>query len=182
MNRVMGRPSLGFRINSVDMLKFRVLGFEFRVVLPIPNGSVDAQRVLASNMGKSMSTIRKFEDLLVWQKARILTKEIYQIGRETSLKKDFALKGQIQRSAGSVMDNIAEGFERDGNKEFCQFLSISKGSIGEVKSQLYRCFDADYINESAFQKLYAEADTISRMIGSLLKKLRDSPYKGKKFK
>lgn len=133
-------------------------------------------------MEKSMATIRKFEDLLVWQKSRLLCTEIYKISYNTQLKSVFALKDQIRRSAGSVMDNIAEGFERDGNKEFCQFLSISKASAGEVKSQLYRCLDATYMDESLFPKLYSEADIISKMTGSLLKKLRESPYKGKKYK
>ncbi len=129
-----------------------------------------------------MATIRKFEDLIVWQKSRYLCKEIYRISSSTQLKRDFALKNQITKTAGSVMDNIAEGFERDGNKEFCQFLSISKGSIGELKSQLYRCFDASYIDEALFQKLYSEADLLANMTGSLIRKLKDSPFTGKKYK
>ena len=85
-----------------------------------------------------MATIKRFEDLEIWQNARKLSKEIIQISVTTDLKNDYRLKDQIKSSAGSIMDNIAEGFERDGNLEFRQFLSISKGSSGETRSQLYR--------------------------------------------
>ena len=81
-----------------------------------------------------MATINKFEDLDIWQEARRLAKEIYLISKETDLKTDFRFKDQIIASSGSVMDNIAEGFERDGNLEFRQFLSIAKGSAGESRS------------------------------------------------
>lgn len=95
-----------------------------------------------------MATITKFEDLEVWKPAREQAKEIYKLTQTGSSVKDFELKGQINASAGSVMDNIAEGFERFTNKEFGQFLIISKGSNGEVRSQLYRAFDRQYISES----------------------------------
>ena len=85
-----------------------------------------------------MATIKRFEDLEIWQEARKLAHEIHLICIETELRNDFRLKSQIKASSGSVMDNIAEGFERDGNTEFRQFLSISKGSAGETRSQLYR--------------------------------------------
>jgi four helix bundle protein len=85
-----------------------------------------------------MATIKKFEDIEAWQKARVLCQEIYRISREGQFAKDFALRNQICASSGSIMDNIAEGFERGGRKEFIQFLGIAKGSSGEVKSQLYR--------------------------------------------
>ncbi|MNJ99281.1 hypothetical protein D3C87_170560 [compost metagenome] len=83
-----------------------------------------------------MATINRFEDLEIWQEARRLSKEIHTVSFETDLKNDFRLKSQIKASSGSVMDNIAEGFERDGNTEFRQFLSIAKGSAGETRSQL----------------------------------------------
>lgn len=88
-----------------------------------------------------MATIKQFEDLEIWQEARRLAKEVQVISIETDLKSDFKFKEQIKSSSGSVMDNIAEGFERDGNLEFRQFLSFAKGSAGETRSQLYRVFD-----------------------------------------
>ena len=94
-----------------------------------------------------MATIKRFEDLEIWQESRRLSKEIILLSKTTDLKTDFKLKGQIKSSSGSVMDNIAEGFERNGNLEFRQFLSIAKGSAGETRSQLYRVLDFNYINE-----------------------------------
>lgn len=93
-----------------------------------------------------MATIKKFEELEIWQQARILSQQIILISKETELKSDFRLRDQIKASSGSVMDNIAEGFERNGKLEFRQFLSIAKGSTGETRSQLYRVFDNEYIN------------------------------------
>ena len=89
--------------------------------------------------------IKKFEDLGVWQEARELCKEIFNLISEGDFSKDYALINQINRSSGSVMDNIAEGFGRSGNKEFIQYLSISKASCTEVKSQLYRALDRNYL-------------------------------------
>jgi four helix bundle protein len=94
-----------------------------------------------------MATIRQFEDILSWQKARDLTREIYTATRKDEFSKDFALKDQIRRAAISITSNIAEGFERDGSREFVQFLSHAKGSCGEVRSQLYLALDAGYLKE-----------------------------------
>lgn len=129
-----------------------------------------------------MSIVKKFEDFEVWQKARELSKNIYKICNDSSLSKDFALKGQILRASGSIMDNIAEGFERDGKKEFIQFLAISKGSTGELRSQLYRVIDNNYIDKDTFNHLYNECTEISKMINSLMTYLKNSDYNGLKYK
>lgn len=97
-----------------------------------------------------MAIIRTFEDIESWVKARKLADEIFRISNRENMRRDFALKDQVNRSIGSVMDNIAEGFERGGNKEFIQYLFIAKGSAGETRSQLYRMLDRQCI--SKFQK------------------------------
>ena len=101
-----------------------------------------------------MGTIEKFEDLNAWQKARELCNEIYKLTLKEDFSKDYSLKDQIKRSSGSSMDNIAEGFDRNSNKEFRQFLFIAKSSSSEVKSQLYRALDRNYITEDEFKKSY----------------------------
>lgn len=100
-----------------------------------------------------MATINRFEDLEIWQEARRLAKLIQLIAVETDLKSDFRFRDQIKASSDSVMDNIAEGFERDENLEFRQFLSIAKGSSGETKSQLYRALDYGYISNDTFETI-----------------------------
>ena len=96
-------------------------------------------------------TIQRFEDLEIWKNARELRKKIRSISESTSLRNDYSLKDQILRSSGSCMDNIAEGYERDGKKEFIQFLYISKSSIGETRSQVYRCFDANHLTKEQYE-------------------------------
>src|SRR4030042_4653167 len=101
-----------------------------------------------------MSTIKRFEDLKCWKTSRELCRLIYGFTRKEKFSKDFALVNQIRNSSGSGMDNMAEGFDRAGNKEFIQFLAVSRGSIAEVKSQLYRALDRNYIDDSEFHKAY----------------------------
>ena len=128
-----------------------------------------------------MATIKRFEDLEIWQDARKLSKEIISISKSTDLNTDFKLKAQIKDSSGSVMDNIAEGFERNGNAEFRQFLSIAKGSAGETRSQLYRVFDNDYINEVHLNHLVFEYEKLSIKIHNFITYLNKNDFKGTKF-
>jgi four helix bundle protein len=128
-----------------------------------------------------MATITRFEDLEIWQEARRLAKEIHFISLETELKTDFRFRGQIKAASGSVMDNIAEGFERNGNLEFRQFLSIAKGSAGETRSQLYRVLDFNYINEEKFTILKIDYENLSGKINNFISYLNKKDFKGTKF-
>ena len=118
-------------------------------------------------MGEKKEKIERFEDLIAWQKARILTKEIYEITRTGEFAKDFGLSGQIQRASVSIMSNIAEGFERGGRGEFHQFLSIAKGSAAEVRSQLYVALDIGYLDKRDFKIIMKKAEEVGRIIGGL---------------
>jgi four helix bundle protein len=129
-----------------------------------------------------VATVKTFEDLEAWQKARILAKDIFSISIGTDLSRDYRFKDQINAAAGSIMDNIAEGFERSGRLEFVNFLSISKGSCGEVRSQLYRCLDRAYINQEKFNELYLLTIDIGNLLGSWIKYLNQLDQKGTKFK
>lgn len=129
-----------------------------------------------------MATIERFEDLEIWQSARIISKKIHLLSLETELKNDFGLKNQIKNSSGSVMDNIAEGFERGGNLEFRQFLSVAKASAGETRSQLYRLWDFDYIDQKKFEELKIELENLSGKIQNFIKYLSKNDFKGDKFK
>jgi four helix bundle protein len=129
-----------------------------------------------------MNTILRFEDIEAWKKARILCKEISTIISETDLIKDYALRDQINRSSGSIMDNIAEGYERGGKKEFIQFLFTAKASAGECRSQLYRVFDRNYITEKAFSEISAKAVEISKMLSAFINYLKTSSFQGDKFR
>jgi four helix bundle protein len=114
-----------------------------------------------------MSKIKKFEDLIAWQKARELTREIYTITRQGDFAKDYGLAGQMQRAAVSIMSNIAEGFERGGRGEFQQFLSIAKASCAELRSQLYVALDIGYVDQNRFSKLLEQAEEVGRIVGGL---------------
>ncbi|PWA05562.1 four helix bundle protein [Flavobacterium psychrotolerans] len=128
-----------------------------------------------------MATITRFEDLEIWLEARRLATEIHIISVETDLKNDFRFKNQIKASSGSVMDNIAEGFERNGNLEFRQFLSIAKGSAGESQLQLYRALDFNYINEEKFNILRLDYKNLSGKINNFISYLNKKDFKGTKF-
>ena len=129
-----------------------------------------------------MATVKMFEDLEIWKLSRILCNDISTVANNTELRKDYRLYNHIDGSSGSIMDNIAEGFERNGNKEFIQFLSIAKASCGETRSQLYRVLDRNYINEKDFDKLKNEAIVLSKMIGGFISYLQKSDFKGSKYK
>ena len=129
-----------------------------------------------------MATVKRFEDLEIWQEARKLFNQIKDVANETDLKNDFRLKDQIKASSGSVMDNIAEGFERDGNLEFRQFLSVAKGSAGETRSQIYRVYDSMYISEEKMKLLVNDYEKLSKRISAFISYLNKKDFKGNKFK
>jgi four helix bundle protein len=118
-------------------------------------------------MNEKKQRIEKFEDLVAWQKARVLTKGVYQSTREGAISRDYGLSGQIQRAVVSIMSNIAEGFERGGRSEFHQFLSTAKPSCAEVRSLLYVALDAGYINQARFTELMTQAQEVGRIVGGL---------------
>ena len=128
-----------------------------------------------------MSEIHKIEDLRVWQNARVLCKTIYTLTHKEDFEKDFRFVQQIRAAAGSIMDNIAEGYGRGGNKEFIQFLSIAKGSTQEVLSQLYRAYDVQHITEQEFIETKQLLNTISVMLHNLIERLKQSDIKGSKY-
>ncbi|MDO9510185.1 MAG: four helix bundle protein [Bacteroidales bacterium] len=123
-----------------------------------------------------------FEDLPIWQKSREFAKRVFEITSEEPFIKDFRFRDQIRASAGSISDNIAEGFERSGNKEFVQFLYIAKGSSGEARSQSYRAFDFHYITQETLEELKHKTTELSSEIAGLIKYLKNSDFKGAKYK
>ncbi|HCY41752.1 MAG TPA: four helix bundle protein [Prolixibacteraceae bacterium] len=129
-----------------------------------------------------MSTITCFEDLEIWQLSREMCAVVYHLTKKVPFSKDFELIDQVRRSSGSVMDNIAEGFEREGNKEFIQFLSIAKGSSGECRSQIYRAKDREYISDEEFEDIKSKLLTISVKIKRFMDYLKATELKGNKYK
>jgi four helix bundle protein len=129
-----------------------------------------------------MATFQKFEDIDAWRQALELTRQIYNVTSDEVFSRDFNLCNQLRRASISIMSNIAEGYERDGNNEFVQFLSIAKGSVGEVKSQLYIALDQRYIDGELFGQLSAHLSHIAGMISKLMKYLRQSNIRGAKYK
>ena len=125
-----------------------------------------------------MTSIRRFEDLTAWKKARKITRLIYAITESIDFNKDTSLKNQMRRAAVSIMSNIAEGFERGSDKEFQRFLNIAMGSSAELRSQLYVAYDQGYLDKRDFTMLRDEAISVNQMIGGLVRYLRNSNSKG----
>ena len=128
-----------------------------------------------------MSTVKRFEDLEIWQLAREIENKVYEETQKGRLAKDYKLRDQMNNATGSVMDNIAEGFGRSSRLEFIQFLSISNGSGNELQSQLYRCLDRKYFAQEKFQELYSLVDKLCRKIFAFIEYLNNSNVRGQKF-
>ena len=128
-----------------------------------------------------MAGIKRFEDIEAWQLSRKLVNEVYRLSAAGSFARDFGLRDQMRRAAVSILSNIAEGFEREGNKEFLQFLSLAKGSCGEVRAQLYVALDQGYLKQAEFAKLSDEAIQVSRLIAGFMRYLRKTEMRGSKF-
>ena len=120
-----------------------------------------------------MAVFRTFEDIAAWKQGRELVNDVYAVTRTGTFAKDFGLRDQIQRAAVSVCSNVAEGFERRGNKEFIKFLWIAKGSAAEVASQLYHAQDLGYIDKPSFERLYGEAKKIAATLFRLITSIKD---------
>lgn len=125
--------------------------------------------------------VQRFEDLEIWKEAREISALIKELTRKPDFSKDFKFASQITSSSGSTMDNIAEGFDRDGNKEFFQFLSIAKGSNSETRSQAYRAFDYKYIDEVELKEILTRTEKLKAKINSLMLYLKNSDRKGNKY-
>jgi four helix bundle protein len=129
-----------------------------------------------------MASVKDFEELAIFQKARELSQRIYPVTNKDGFKSDFRFVQQIRAAAGSIMDNIAEGFERGGNKEFLNFLYIAKGSCGEVRSQLIRANDVGYLTPEEYEDLYTECRKLSASIMNFIKEIKSSEMVGSKYK
>ena len=129
-----------------------------------------------------MSTIKNYEEMEVWQKSMNLITKVYLITNSNPFQKDYSLGNQLRRSGVSIASNIAEGFERDGNRELINFLFIAKGSCGELKCQLTIARNLGYIEGGIFEELYNLANLIGKSLGGLIKYLQNSEFKGKKYK
>ena len=128
-----------------------------------------------------VSKVHRIEDLRIWQCARTISKDIYTFSRRENFEKDFRFVQQMRAAAGSIMDNIAEGYGRSGTKEFIQFLYISKGSCQELISQIYRAWDVEYISEEEFNDLKKRLVSLSVMIHNFIESLNNTDTKGPKY-
>lgn len=138
--------------------------------------------ILDANENEKTMTISTFEDLVIWQLGRELAKEIYELNKLDCCKEDYDFRSQIRRSSGSIPDNIAEGFEREGNNEFVNFLSIAKGSCGEFRSQINRASDRRYFSKEQFELYIRKTTTLSVKIHNTMESTRKSDIRGYKFK
>lgn len=129
-----------------------------------------------------MATIEKFEDIEAWRSSREVNKLICAITANEKFSRDFALTNQMRRASISVLSNIAEGFERGGDKEFVQFLSVAKGSCGEARAQLYIALDQHYISAAEFDSISNKLSETGRLISGLMKYFLESDLRGSKFK
>jgi four helix bundle protein len=129
-----------------------------------------------------MSTLKKFEDLEIWQLARQISLKIFKITKDIDMYRHSGIVNQVRDASGSVMDNIAEGFEREGNKEFKQYLYIAKGSNGETRSQLYRLLDQELISKKSFDDVYNESVLLTRKIKKFIEYLKESDLSGQKYR
>ena len=128
-----------------------------------------------------MATVNDFEELTIYKNSRELAKQVYAITRTGEFRYDTRFVQQIRAAAGSISDNIAEGFERQGNKEFKQFLYIAKGSAGEVRSQLNRAFDVGFINKETYDQLYNDVRMLSAGILHFIQSMKTSDFVGSKY-
>jgi four helix bundle protein len=119
-----------------------------------------------------MSLIKRFEDIVAWQEARLLSQQIYRITRVEPFARDFGLSGQIQRAAVSTMANIAEGFDCESKMEFARFLSIARRSAVEVQSLLHTALDVGYITQDTFDEIYSQAKKTKALIGGFKRSLQ----------
>jgi len=122
-----------------------------------------------------MATVKRFEDLDVWQNARTLTNRVYEHTRQEPFANDFGLRDQIQRASVSIMSNVAEGFESRTQSIFVDHLGRARGSAGEVRAQLYVALDQDYLSEPEFEPTYDLVETISRRLFRLIQYLKSQP-------
>ena len=129
-----------------------------------------------------MATFHQIEEIEAWQSARKLSRAVYHASQYGAFAKDYSLKDQIRRASVSVMSNIAAGFERDGKREFLQFLAMAKGSVGEVRAQLYVALDQAYITNDTFMGLNNQARETGRLLAGLIQYLRQSSIRGAKYK
>jgi four helix bundle protein len=129
-----------------------------------------------------LAKIERFEEIEAWKAARLITKTVYDLSNQGGFSRDFALRDQIRRAAVSIMANIAEGFERGGDKEFLQFLSLAKASCAEVRSHLDVAMDQSYLDAKQLDELLEQAKGVSRMISGFMDYLRKSDYRGSKFR